>query len=314
MCDLPIRVLAWELTRRCPMACKHCRGASRDESYCQELTTQECFRVIESLHTIQAHPLIIFTGGEPMYRPDLEAIVSYAATRGFPCVLAPCGRFATKERLLSLKVAGIRALSISIDGPDAASHDTFRGVPGAFDFACQALQAAHSIELPFQINHCVTRNSLTSLRQMRNFAFQHGATRIDYFFLVPIGRGEAIAQQCLTQEETETALQTILDLDAEGTLPVHVTCEPSVLSIAEKRRLPPHSRFNGCMAGAGFCFLSHVGQLRPCGFFPENGGDLHHFDFDLPKTYLSSPLFAQLHGGRACLARALAQSTPRFHV
>ena len=154
---LPIRVLAWEITRRCPMACVHCRGAAKDEAYADELTTREAFRVIDSLHEADCHPLIIFTGGEPMCRDDLEELVRYATEKQFPCVLAPCGRFVTEERLSALKTAGVRALSISVDGVDAQAHDAFRGVPGAFDIALRAMEVARHVRLPFQINHCVGR-------------------------------------------------------------------------------------------------------------------------------------------------------------
>ncbi len=315
---LPIRVLAWELTRRCPMACKHCRGAARDEAYAGELTDAECRRVLDTLAAAYpagqaghghggGKPLLILTGGEPMCRDGLEGLVRHAAGLGFPCVLAPCGRFATAERLRALKEAGIRALSISVDGPDAATHDAFRGVPGAFQIALNAMAAARAVGLPFQLNHTVTRAGLGTLRAMRDFARAQGATRVDYFFLVPVGRGAAIAAQCLTPADRDRALNEILDLDAEGLLPVHVTCEPHVLALAATRPTPPKSHLNGCMAGAGFCFLAHDGRLQPCGFFEADGGNVRDFGCDLPAAYRASPLFARLRGGPVCLARAAAR-------
>ena len=321
---LPIRVLAWELTRRCPMACKHCRGAARDTAPAGELTTPEALRVIDTLADAypppRPTPLLILTGGEPMYRPDLETLVRHATERGIPTVLAPCGRFATPERLQALKDAGLRGLSISIDGPDAPTHDAFRGIPGAFQIALDALAAARQVGLPFQINHTVTRATLHTLRQMRDLAKAQGATRIDYFFLVPVGRATAIADQCPTDAQTLTALDQILDLDAEAILPIHVTCEPRILTRLQARRQntpcaptcphahpgahPTQSRFNGCMAGAGFCFLSHDGHLQPCGFYDVDCGDIRAHNCDLPATYRASTLLNSLHGGPSCLARA----------
>ena len=340
------------------MACQHCRGASRNAPYANELSTEECLKVIEGLRggveawkrggveegiangdagvqgtmspagvagqrpaacTTPPHlhasapraegamPLIIFTGGEPMYREDLETLVRAASGKGFPCVLAPCGRFATAERLAALKAAGIRALSISVDGPDAATHDAFRGVPGAFDMALGAMAAARSVGLPFQMNHTLTRAGLGNLRAMRDLAKAQGASRLDVFFLVPVGRGSAISEQCLSDAETERALNEVLDLDAEGVLPLHVTCEPRVLSVAAARAEPPKSRLNGCMAGAGFLFLSHVGDLRPCGFYGLPLGNVRDFGCDLPATLASSAAYARLNGGAVCLARAAAR-------
>ena len=242
-----------------------------------------------------------------MYRKDLETLVRAATGRGFPCALAPCGRFATAERLAALKVAGIRALSISVDGPDAATHDAFRGVRGAFDMALGAMAAARSVGLPFQMNHTLTRAGIGNLRAMRDLAKAQGATRLDVFFLVPVGRGSAISSQCLSDVETECALHEVLDLDAEGILPLHVTCEPRVLSVAATRAEPPKSRLNGCMAGAGFLFLSHVGDLRPCGFYGLPLGNVRDFGYDLPATLAASDAYARLNGGAVCLARAAAR-------
>ena len=304
----PLRVIAWEITRRCPMACQHCRGASRDLPYEDELTTAEACRVLDSIvAAVQPParlPMIIFTGGEPMFRADLEQIVHYATQRGFPAVLAPCGRFASAERLTALKASGIRAISLSVDGPDAATHDAFRGVSGAFQMALEAMQAAREVGLPFQVNHTLTRAGLGKLRAMRDFALAQGASRLDVFFLVPVGRGSAISAQCLTDAETEAALTELLALDDEGLLPIHVTCEPRILRLAEARETPTRSPCNGCMAGAGFLFLSHIGDLQPCGFFECPLGNIRDFDLDLPKTLAASPRYAALKGGRICLARA----------
>ena len=304
----PLRVIAWEITRRCPMACQHCRGASRDLPYEDELTTAEACRVLDSIvAAVQPParlPMIIFTGGEPMFRADLEQIVRYATQRGFPAVLAPCGRFASAERLTALKAAGIRAISLSVDGPDAATHDAFRGVSGAFQMALDAMQAAREVGLSFQVNHTLTRAGLGKLRAMRDFALVQGASRLDVFFLVPVGRGSAISAQCLTDAETEAALTELLAMDDEGLLPIHVTCEPRILSLAEARETPTRSPCNGCMAGAGFLFLSHIGDLQPCGFFECPLGNIRDFDLDLPKTLAASPRYAALKGGRTCLARA----------
>lgn len=306
----PLRVIAWEVTRRCPMACQHCRGASRNDCYAGELSTEEAFRVIDSLadaiHPPARPPIIIFTGGEPMYRDDLEQLIRHATQRGLPSVLAPCGRFASADRLANLKAAGIRAISLSVDGATVEAHDAFRGIPGAFQMALDAMQAAREVGLPFQINHTLTRAGLGNLRAMRDFALAQGATRLDVFFLVPVGRGSALSAECLTDTETETALNEILALDDEGVLPMHVTCEPRILSVAATRDTPPKSPFNGCMAGSGFLFLSHTGKLQPCGFYELPLGDIREFNCDLPATLAASKRYNALNGGPICLARAAA--------
>lgn len=315
-----LRVIAWETTRRCPLSCKHCRGASRDVCYDGELTTQECFTVLDSI-ALYAKPMIIFTGGEPMYRDDLVEIVSYAHQLGFRCVLAPCGLFASDERLQALKDAGIMMLSLSVDGPTSVEHDAFRGIEGAFAFVNDAMDAANRVGLPFQINTAVTKKTKPYLRTMRDFAKARGAHQIDYFFLVPVGRGKAIADIALSPEEAEEALLEIIALDNEGVLPTHVTCAPHIVRLSKTN--PQISRVNGCMGGSSFVFISHIGQLQPCGFFDLPCGNLRENGFDFPKTYEESTIFKALRGGptsgkcrvcefrntcRGCRARAFAES------
>jgi MoaA/NifB/PqqE/SkfB family radical SAM enzyme len=169
------------------------------------------------------------------------------------------------------------------------------------------MEAAHAVGLSFQLNHTLTREGLPHLRAMRDFAVQCGATRLDVFFLVPVGRGKALSEHCLTDEETEAALNEILALDDEGVLPIHVTCEPRILSVAQTRATPPKSPCNGCMAGAGFLFLGHTGTLQPCGFFDLPLGNVREYDFDLPQTLAASKVYAALKGGPICLARQRAQ-------
>ncbi len=315
-----LRVIAWETTRRCPLSCQHCRGASRDIDYSGELTTEECFAVLDSIAPY-AKPMIIFTGGEPMYRDDLVEIVSHATKLGFKSVLAPCGLFATTAKLAELKAAGIQMLSLSVDGPTAQEHDAFRGIEGAFEFVKNAMQAAHRAELPFQINTAVTQKTKPYLRTMRDFAIEQGAKQIDYFFLVPVGRGKAIADIALSPEETDEALHEIIDLDNEGLLPTHVTCAPQIVRLSKDH--PQKSRVNGCMGGSSFVFISHTGQLQPCGFFDLPSGDLREAGFNFPKAYTQSKVFRDLQGGpkfgkcascefhaacRGCRARAYAQT------
>lgn len=300
---LPLRVLAWEVTRRCPMACQHCRGNAQNQVYAEELSTREAEQVVEHLAEEPTRPLLIFTGGEPLERSDLEHLVAYANAKGFSCVLAPCGIGLTKERLQALKAAGIRMLSLSVDGPTAELHDAFRGVPGAFERILRVMALAQEVGMPFQVNATLTKTSAPHLRALRDFALAQGAKRLDCFFLVPVGRGAALRAQCLDDTETEQALREILALDAEGVLPLHVTCEPRILQAIATSPTPPKSTFNGCLAGRAFCFLSHIGEVQPCGFFARSGGNIRDFALSLPAAWRASTLFATLHGGATCLAR-----------
>ncbi|MGN0853217.1 MAG: radical SAM protein, partial [Kiritimatiellia bacterium] len=181
------RVLAWEVTRRCPLKCRHCRAGAADVLYENELSTGECRRIVDSL--AGGTSLIIWTGGEPMLRSDIVELVRYATGKRLRSVMAPCGLLVTRERLQELKDAGVTACSFSLDGPDAATHDAFRGVVGAFDKVVRAMAVARDIGMPFQVNTTVSTLNLDRLDAIYDKAMQFGATRLDVFSLVPVGRG-----------------------------------------------------------------------------------------------------------------------------
>ena len=272
------RVLAWEVTRRCPMKCRHCRAAAADFAYDGELTTGECLKVIDSLASRAGEPpapMVIWTGGEPMSRPDLAELVRAAKARGIRSVMAPCGALVTDERLAELKDAGIAACSFSIDGPDAESHDSFRGVQGAFEKVKAAISSARRVGMPFQVNATVTKLNSRRLGEIRDLAVSLGASKLDLFFLVTVGRGKALAPLAVSDEETQRILVWMKSVKE---IPVKATCCPSGPT--------------GCLGGRGFAFLSHTGVLQTCGFVEAPCGSVkeHGFDFRATIATASNPL------------------------
>ena len=258
------RVVAWEVTRRCPLACKHCRAGAKDSAYEGELSTAECLRVLDALAAF-GQPMIIWTGGEPMYRPDILDLVRGATARGLRSVMAPCGTLVTREALLALKGAGVMACSFSLDGATAATHDAFRGVAGAFANVTRAMEVAREIGMPFQVNATVSRLNKEELPAIREAAIARGARTLDLFFLVPVGRGAGLRDLSLTPDETEAVLRWAFEMDGQGPIRVRETCAPQAVRIWHglgKPGQPPA----GCMGGRGFVFISHTGVLQPCGF------------------------------------------------
>ena len=256
------RVLAWELTRRCPLRCRHCRASAADCVHEGELSTGECKRVIDSLAAGGSPPMVIWTGGEPMMREDLAELVRYASGRGVRSVLAPCGMLADEGRLRELKEAGIAACSFSVDGPDRASHDAFRGVEGAWDAVTGAMASARGVGLPFQVNTVVRRDTIASLHAIYRFALDEGAMRLDLFFLVPTGRGVRLDSQVPDDGEVDAVVKW-----AEGKR-TKLTCCP---------------RAGTCIGGRGFAFLSHTGILQTCGFVQTPCGSIRDFGCDFRR-------------------------------
>lgn len=222
------RVLAWEVTRRCPLKCRHCRAGAADLPYARELTTAECRRALDSLAapSSQPPPLVIWTGGEPMLRPDILPLVSHATALGIRSVMAPCGMLVTEARLGELKAAGVTACSFSLDGPDAATHDAFRGVAGAYDNVTRAMCIAAALGMPFQVNTTVSTLNLDRLDALYDQAVRLGAAKLDLFFLVPVGRGKGIARYALSPEQTDRVLDWAFARAVQGPLAIKTTCCP----------------------------------------------------------------------------------------
>ena len=152
----PLRLLAWEVTRRCNLACLHCRAAAGSGPYPDELTTAEGKKLLDDLATM-GQVVVILTGGEPLLRDDIFDLAAYGTGLGHRMVMAVNGTLLTPAIAARLKAAGIQRLSISIDGATAESHDRLRAVEGAYAGALSGIAACQEAGLPFQINTTVTR-------------------------------------------------------------------------------------------------------------------------------------------------------------
>lgn len=159
------RIVALEVTRSCNLACRHCRAEAHPEPFEGELTTGEIKNLLDSFAEAGS-PMVIFTGGEPLLRPDIFELIDHAHKNGLVCACSPNGTLIDAENARKLKEAGVNRCSISIDGPDAKSHDALRGVPGAFEASMRGIRHLREAGLPFQINTTVTRNNLDSFKNI----------------------------------------------------------------------------------------------------------------------------------------------------
>jgi len=133
-----LRMVAWEVTRRCNLSCVHCRASSLSGPYAGELDTARSLRLLDEIAAF-SQPIIILTGGEPLLREDIYEIADHGTKKGLRMVLATNGTLLTPEIVGKMLQAGIQRVSVSIDGRNRGSHDAFRGVPGAFDAAMDGI-------------------------------------------------------------------------------------------------------------------------------------------------------------------------------
>lgn len=290
----PLRVVAWETTRRCKLDCKHCRADAADKEYSRELSTEDAMKMLDNLASF-SKPVLILTGGEPMLRKDIYDLAAHADKLGMRVVMAPCGYLINSESVEKIKSSGIKAISISIDGKDAETHDSFRGLPGAFDTAIKAVDYAIAGNLPFQINTTVSKYNVMQLSQIHELAVRKGASTLDFFFLVPTGRGAEQKELELDLETYEKTLEWIYDLELISPISIKTTCAPQYVRVQEDKA-PENDvmRGGGCIGGKGFIFISHRGVVQPCGFLNLNCGDLNKENFDLKKIYEESDILNDL--------------------
>lgn len=295
------KLIAWEVTRSCNLACKHCRAEAHLEPYKGELSTTEAKALIDTFPQV-GNPIIIFTGGDPMMRPDVYELIRYATDKGLRCVMSPNGTLITEETAQMIREAGVQRCSISIDGPDAASHDEFRGVPGAFDASMRGIDLLKNAGLEFQINTTVTRANLGSFKQIFDLCERIGAAAWHIFLLVPTGRAAQLGAEVITAQEYEEVLNWFYDFRKTTSMHLKATCAPHYYRIMRQRAkeeglaVTPENfgldaMTRGCLGGTGFCFISHVGQVQPCGYLELDCGNIRTTPFS--EIWRNSKQFQQ---------------------
>lgn len=296
------RLVAWEVTRSCNLACKHCRAEAHPEPYGGELSTAEAKALIDSFPEV-GKPIIIFTGGEPMLRPDVYDLIAYAGDKGLTRAFAPNGTLVTAETAARIKAAGVSRCSISIDGADAARHDAFRGIPGAFAASMAGIGHLREAGVPFQINTTVTKSNLDSFREIFDLCQRIGAVAWHIFLLVPMGRAANLAGEVITAAEYEDVLHWLYEFRKTTDMQLKATCAPHYYRImrqrahAEKIQVTPRAfgmdaMTRGCLGGTGFCFISHTGQVQPCGYLELNCGNVRERPF--AEIWRESEVFLNL--------------------
>ncbi|MGZ4918524.1 MAG: radical SAM protein [Halobacteriota archaeon] len=313
-------VVAWEVTNECNLACRHCKADARHIARGQqsteqlqlsrELTTAEALAFIDNIATFQ--PFLIFTGGEPLLRRDVETLIEHAAGLNMRTALATNGLLIDEKRAQRLKACGLNVVSISVDYADACAHDTVRGIKGAHDSALKAVRIAEAAGMSVQINTTVTKANIGTLPAIRDMAYSSGAHAWHVFFLVPTGRGNVADLASL--DDYYAALTWLEGEDnVQNSLSLRPTCAPQY-RLREGRK--------GCLAGISYVFVSNDGTVQPCGYLPLNVGNI--MEQDLAAIWQSSPVLKMLRTPfewdsacrtcafnvtcRGCRARAFATS------
>ncbi len=338
----PPRIVFWESTVACNLSCRHCRrtqvpqrqetaapphAASPDERVLptpvpigqlsdlgSDLATAEAFELIDQLGAM-GPLLFIISGGEPLLRADLYDVAARATSRGLAVAVATNATLIDASAAEALVASGVRRVSVSLDAPDAAGHDAFRGLSGSYAAALRGIAALQEAGMPVQINSTIARHNVRQLDELLAMARGLGAVALHLFLLVPVGCGLQITEtDQIAAAEYERVLHWLYDIEGQDTgLELRATCAPHYHRVILQRRRreaeiaggeasgaggrsaaaqDEHGLSAGCLAGNAVAFVSHDGLVFGCGYLPLPAGSLREHSF--ADVWRDSALFADL--------------------
>jgi len=282
-------IISWNTTNACNMYCDHCyrdAGCKAEE----ELNTVEAKTLLEQIARA-GFKIMIFSGGEPLTRPDIVELVAYATSLGLRPVFGTNGTLITLDLAKQLKAAGAMGMGISLDSMNAARHNEFRRFPEAWEGAVRGMRNCREAGLAFQIHTTVMDWNSHELEAITDFAVAEGAVAHHFFFLVPTGRATSIEAESLRAEAYEETLTRILQKQKEVPIELKPTCAPQFMRIAKQMDLK--LRFGrGCLAGTSYCIVSPRGQVQPCAYLNMPLGDVRKTPFD--EIWRNNEVFQKL--------------------
>ena len=293
-------VLIWEVTQACDLECEHCRADAQPERHPAELDTREGKALLEEATRFGEGQLVVLSGGDPLVRDDLTELVRYGTENGLQMTLTPSGTSSLTPAVVDeLSEAGLKRLAVSLDGPSAAKHDSFRGENGSFEQTVAAARYAREEGVPLQVNTTVTKDTVDDLPEMAAVTEDLGAVLWSVFFLVPIGRGRILDP--ISPEKADQVMEWLLEQSQTRSFGVKTTEAPHYRRVALQNRADGTreqpgadeiGRRTGIRAGDGFAFVSHTGQVFPSGFLPESAGSVR--EASIVDLYRDSELFQTL--------------------
>ncbi len=292
-------VVAWNLTRRCNLACAHCYiSAGSWHTGEQELGTAECFRIADEILELSPAPMFVLSGGEPLARDDLEPIARHCADGGATVVVGTNGTGLTRERVASLRSAGVRGVAISVDSLRPEYHDRFRHGQAALQETLAAVERLGRARLDFVVQTTLTRANRYEIGALAAWAASAGAVCFNLYFLVATGRGERM--RGLSPAENEEVLSELVELQRRyrGVMMVRSKCQPQIMRhVFEADPESPLLNYaTRCPCGVQYCRITPEGKLTPCPYLPQVAGDLRRESF--ATVWQESALFAQIRSGR----------------
>jgi radical SAM protein with 4Fe4S-binding SPASM domain len=292
-----------------------------------DLTTTECFRVIDDMAKVNPNLFLILTGGEPLVRRDIFEIAGYASDKGFTCVLGTNAVLLGRKEARAMRASGLQGASISLDSVDPSKHDKFRQLPGAFKNAIRGIENLKQEGLDFSLHMSVMSWNVSEIPAMIDFARNIGCKVLNFFFLVQTGRGQGIID--IQPSQYQAILTYLARAQGVGAQDANVaslfnqfedpwtTSTGSANGVILRAKCAPHFRKiiyeldpnspmlknyaqGSCPAGKHYCRITPEGDITPCPYMPVSAGNLRKESFD--TIWNNSPVLNDLRephlGGR----------------
>lgn len=317
----------WETTRACPLACRHCRADAIPSALPGELTSLQGRQLIRQVAAFgRPHPVLVLTGGDCLQRADIFDLAAYATELGVPVCLSPSVTPSlTTAVMRRIREAGVKAVSISLDGARDSSHDAVRGIPGHFEQTLRALEDLLELGLRVQVNTTVMRVNVEELADLAALLHRIGVRIWEVFFLIQVGRGAHVQE--LTAAENEQVCHFLFDAACSG-LVVRTVEAPFFRRVVASRngqtpagadatasgngalyvrltgrlhtllgspRGRPAAQSLATRDGRGIIFVAYNGDVYPAGFLPLPLGNVGCSSLD--EVYRSSELLQRLRRG-----------------
>ncbi|MCZ8540547.1 TIGR04053 family radical SAM/SPASM domain-containing protein [Psychrobacillus psychrodurans] len=310
-------IVIWELTRACQLHCLHCRAEAQHHRHPLELTLEEGKKLIDDIYEME-NPLLVFTGGDPLERPDVFDIAEYAIKKGVRVSMTPSATpNVTKEAMQKAKDIGLARWAFSIDGHCAEVHDHFRGTTGSFDLTMKAIEYLNELEMPLQINTVISRYNYEYLDELAEMVEKLNCVLWSVFFLVPTGRGKET--DMISPAEHEKVFRWLYNLSKRVPFDIKTTAAQHYRRVVIQQKLREQKGLSdedhifyedaltmgdtgkidglgrapkGVNDGNGFVFISHTGDVFPSGLLPIKVGNVRQTP--LAEIYRNSDVFQNL--------------------
>jgi len=298
-------MVSYSITTKCNLKCKHCYSDSVDQASPDELSTNEAFRLMDDLSR-WGIGLLIIDGGEPLCREDMLDVVKYASSKGIRSTIGSNGTLIDEGMARKMLDAGVMAIAISVDGANAQTHDSFRGVAGAFEQTFKGIEACRNVGLPFQFNTVIRKETLSQLDDMLRLAVEYGANAAEFFDLVAAGRArDECREQVLSNDERKSAMEWLAEAQEDCPIIIRVpACPMYPLLLQQKqiqprhfpaemlRRVPYYGR--GCAAGMpmGYVMVQSNGDVNPCMLLQVKLGNVR--ERSIISIWENSPVLTKL--------------------